>query len=65
VLREGKLVYDLPSIEEMRAQRDADLRRLDPGMRRLMNPHVYHVSLTEWLWDLKQALIRSAMEMSQ
>jgi nicotinate phosphoribosyltransferase len=36
------------------------VRRLDPGVRRLMNPHIYHVSLTQELWDLKQDLIRSA-----
>ncbi len=65
VLLEGKLTYDLPSIEEIRQQRLADVRRLDPGVRRLMNPHIYHVSLTEQLWDLKQELIRSAMEKSQ
>jgi nicotinate phosphoribosyltransferase len=60
VLKEGKLVYDLPSVEEMRQRRQADLARLDPGVRRIMNPHIYHVSLTERLWDLKQALIESA-----
>jgi nicotinate phosphoribosyltransferase len=49
----------------MRQQRLADVRRLDPGVRRLVNPHIYHVSLTERLWDLKQELIRSAMEKSQ
>ncbi|HIP87967.1 MAG TPA: nicotinate phosphoribosyltransferase [Anaerolineales bacterium] len=59
VLKGGRLVYDLPSIEEMRRVRQADLERLDPGVRRLINPHVYHVSLTERLWDLKQDLIRS------
>jgi len=61
VLKEGKLVYDLPSVEEMRHRRQADLARLDPGVRRIMNPHIYHVSLTERLWNLKQALIESAM----
>jgi nicotinate phosphoribosyltransferase len=65
VLREGTLVYDLPSLEEMRQRREADTRRLDPGVKRLMNPHIYHVSLTQRLWDLKQGLIRSAMEESQ
>ncbi|HID89272.1 MAG TPA: nicotinate phosphoribosyltransferase [Anaerolineae bacterium] len=59
VLKGGRLVYDLPSIEEMRRVRQADLERLDPGVRRLINPHIYHVSLTERLWDLKQDLIRS------
>jgi nicotinate phosphoribosyltransferase len=61
VLREGKLVYDLPGMEEMRAQRHTDVERLDPGVRRLINPHIYHVSLTQRLWDLKQDLIQSAM----
>jgi nicotinate phosphoribosyltransferase len=60
VLREGKLVYDLPTIEQMRAVRRADVERLDPGVRRIMYPHIYHVSLTRRLWDLKQELIISA-----
>ncbi len=65
VLVEGKLVYDLPSIEDMRGLRRDDVSCLDPGVRRLMNPHVYHVSLTQRLWDLKQELIRSALRNSQ
>jgi nicotinate phosphoribosyltransferase len=65
ILVEGQLTYDLPTIEEMRQQRLDDVRRLDPGVRRLMNPHIYHVSLTERLWSLKQELIQSAMEKSQ
>jgi nicotinate phosphoribosyltransferase len=64
VLREGRLVYDLPTIEAMRERRVADVRGLDPGVRRVMNPHIYHVSLTQRLWDLKQDLIRSAMDKS-
>ena len=59
VLKDGILVCDLPPIEEMRARRQADLERLDPGVRRIINPHVYHVSLTERLWNLKQELIDS------
>jgi nicotinate phosphoribosyltransferase len=39
------------------ARRLADLERLDPGVRRLVNPHVYHVSLTPALARLKQELI--------
>jgi nicotinate phosphoribosyltransferase len=59
VLCEGKLVYELPTIEIMRARREADVERLDPGVRRIMYPHIYHVSLTQRLWDLKQALIEA------
>jgi len=57
VLREGSLVYELPTIEAMRSLRQADLERLDPGVRRILNPHIYHVSLTERLWELKQSLL--------
>jgi nicotinate phosphoribosyltransferase len=59
ILREGKLVYELPSIDAIRELRQADVERLDPGVRRIMYPHIYHVSLTQRLWDLKQELIQS------
>jgi len=59
VLKDGRLAYDLPPIEDMRARRQADVERLDSGVRRLVNPHVYHVSLTGRLWDLKQGLIEA------
>ena len=57
IWREGKLVYDLPSLDAIRHQRQADLERLDSGVRRLLNPHIYHVSLSPKLWQLKQTLI--------
>ena len=60
VYDDGKLAYDPPPLEEIRRQRDADLERLDPGIRRLVNPHIYHVSLSQQLWDLKQELIEDA-----
>jgi nicotinate phosphoribosyltransferase len=50
------------SIEAMRARRHADIERLDPGVKRLINPHIYHVSLTENLWKLKQSLIESLVD---
>jgi nicotinate phosphoribosyltransferase len=59
VLGEGKMTYELPTLKEIRHQREEDVDRLDPGVRRIMNPHIYHVSLTQKLWDLKQNLIRS------
>jgi nicotinate phosphoribosyltransferase len=60
ILQEGKLVYALPSIEDVRQARRNDMERLDPGVKRLMNPHTYHVSLTQRLWETKQDLIQSA-----
>jgi nicotinate phosphoribosyltransferase len=62
VLRDGRLVRDLPSLEEIRQRRRADLERLDPGVKRLVNPHRYHVSLTERLWKQKQQMIEEAVQ---
>ncbi|MFQ5924042.1 MAG: nicotinate phosphoribosyltransferase, partial [Anaerolineales bacterium] len=60
VVREGQPVNEPPTLEAMREIRRADIERLDPGVLRLVNPHVYHVSLSEELWQLKQELIRRA-----
>ncbi len=56
VYQEGKQVNQMPSIEEIRSRRLNDLKKLDPGVRRLVNPHIYHVSITETLWNLKKSL---------
>ncbi|MBN9391392.1 MAG: nicotinate phosphoribosyltransferase [Chloroflexi bacterium] len=60
VLDQGRLVYRMPGLEEIRSRQVADLDRLDEGVKRLVNPHIYHVSLTENLWQLKQELITAA-----
>ena len=39
--------------------------RLDPGVKRFVNPHVYHVSLSERLWATKRDLIRTFSPDSQ
>jgi nicotinate phosphoribosyltransferase len=59
VLKNGRLLCGFPTIAAIRAVRQADMERLDPGVKRLMNPHIYHVSLTERLFQLKQRLIAS------
>ncbi|MBV9790441.1 MAG: nicotinate phosphoribosyltransferase [Chloroflexi bacterium] len=60
IVRDGRVVYDWPTLEEMRQLRREDVARLDPGVRRLIHPHIYHVSLTESLWNLKYELIAAA-----
>jgi nicotinate phosphoribosyltransferase len=59
-LEQGRLVAELPDLDVLRARREADVERLDPGVRRLVTPHTYHVSLSQPLWDLKQELIKAA-----
>ena len=57
VLSEGRRLNEPAPLDELRARRIGDLERLDPGVRRLVNPHRYHVSLSPALWDLKQDLV--------
>jgi nicotinate phosphoribosyltransferase len=56
--REGRRLFPPLPIEALRKRRDEDVARLDPGVRRLVNPHIYHVSLTERLFALKEELVR-------
>lgn len=65
VLDRGSLVYEFPSIQEIRRLRDRDMERLDSGVKRIMNPHIYHVSISQKLWDLKQSLIKSIKPQDQ
>jgi nicotinate phosphoribosyltransferase len=53
----GLRTADPADLATMRARCVADLERLDPGVKRLMNPHLYHVSLSRELWDHKCALV--------
>ena len=65
ILCDGKLVYKPPTIEAMRHHWEMDLAQLDFGVKRLVNPHIYHVSLSQRLWDLKQHLISAGRGMSR
>lgn len=57
VVREGRRLSDPPDLATMRRRRTDDLERLDPGVKRLMHPHVYHVSLSQALWEHKRDLV--------
>ncbi len=62
VLVDGKRVAEPVPLAAIRAQRVHDVQQLDPGVARLINPHIYHVSLTKPLWELKQELIQQMRE---
>jgi nicotinate phosphoribosyltransferase len=57
VFHAGTRTRPAPQLDEMRRRRDADLARLDPGVRRLVNPHIYHVSLTDAVASLRHRLV--------
>ncbi len=61
VVVDGSRVAEPAPLDELRARRVRDIERLDPGVRRLVNPHRYHVSLSTDLFDLKQSLVETAL----
>ena len=50
----------LGTIDELAQRCRDDLDALDPGVRRLVNPHRYHVSITDRLHHLRLELIAAA-----
>ena len=59
VIKDGKLVYDLPSLEEIRAYHREQMDTLWDEVKRFTNPHQYYVDLSQRLWDLRDSLVRS------
>ena len=57
IMKEGKLVYDLPSLESIRQRVREQLPRFHEGIKRFVNPHVYHVGLEKGLYEFKTNLI--------
>ncbi len=64
VLENGQRYYHT-TLEDCRERRKKDLQRLDPGVKRIMNPHRYHVSLTPEMWTVKNAKLRRLEEERQ
>jgi nicotinate phosphoribosyltransferase len=58
VLEDGKRSSE-ENIARARERRKRDLDALDPGVKRIMNPHEYHVSVTPAMWKRKQNLLES------
>ena len=57
VFRQGKRVLDLPTLTESRAHAQREVHRLDPGIRRFLNPHAFPVGLEKTLYDHRTQLI--------
>lgn len=59
IFKDGKLVYQSPSIEEMRAYCADQVDRLWDEVKRFENPHNYYVDLSQKLWDIKHDLLEN------
>ncbi len=60
-MKGGAVASALPSITAIRSRAWEELDRLDDTYKRLINPHVYKVSLSDKLHELKARLIRESL----
>ncbi|MBQ4590897.1 MAG: nicotinate phosphoribosyltransferase [Clostridia bacterium] len=57
VFIEGRLVYDLPPIDEIRDHCAREIATMWKEVLRFENPHGYYIDLSQRLWDLKNEMI--------
>ena len=58
VFEKGKLVYDMPTLGEIKDYAQKELASLWDEVKRLENPHEYIVDLSQDLWDIKDRLLK-------
>ena len=56
-LRQGQLIYDLPSLDEIKNYATKKLDELWNEYKRVLNPQDYPVDLAKDVWDHKMTLI--------
>lgn len=58
IFENGKLVYDAPTLPEIKAYCAAQLETLWDEVLRFENPHNYYVDLSDKLWHIRDELLR-------
>ncbi|WP_443112445.1 nicotinate phosphoribosyltransferase [Dehalobacter sp. DCM] len=59
IFKQGKKIYQSPSIDEINAYCKQQVDLLWDEVKRFENPHKYYVDLSQKLWDTKHALLES------
>lgn len=59
IFKDGKQVYNLPSLKEVREYCESEVNSLWEEIKRMVNPHGYYVDLSKKLWDLKQKMLNN------
>ncbi|MFP4011954.1 MAG: nicotinate phosphoribosyltransferase [Spirochaetaceae bacterium] len=57
-MREGEIVDELPSLQEIQTLTRGNLLALDKSYKRIINPHIYKVSISDGVKETKRALLR-------
>ena len=60
IFKDGKRVYDSPSLEEIKAYCAQQVDTLWDEVKRFDYPHKYYVDLSDKLWDIQQCLLRTS-----
>lgn len=58
IFQHGELVYQCPSLDEIRAYCAQQVDSLWDEVKRFDNPHTYYVDLSQKLWDIKYNLLK-------
>lgn len=57
IIKDGKLVYKLPTLKEIKAYTEKELDSFWDEYKRLDKPHVYKVDLSDKLYELKTSML--------
>ncbi len=57
IFKDGKQVYELPTIDQIRDHCREEIEGMWDEVRRFTNPHNYYVDLSEKLWQIKHDMI--------
>lgn len=57
IFKNGRLVYNLPALDEIRDHCAREIATMWKEVLRFENPHEYYVDLSQKLWDLKHSMI--------
>ncbi len=58
IFKNGELVYDCPTLDEVRKYCLEQVDSLWDEVKRFDNPHTYYVDLSQKLWDIKYGLLK-------
>ena len=59
MFKNGELVYDLPTLDEIQTYCAQQIDTLWDEVKRFDNPHTYYVDLSQKLWDIKYDLLKN------
>ena len=60
IFEKGKLVYELPSLEDIKKNKEREVDTLWEEVQRFEFPHIYIVDLSQKLWEMKNDMINKA-----